>query len=187
MNSKLSHGWCFLADRDATYDFGFKLGQLLGEDEHKNLPRVIAAFGNLGAGKTSLAQGLARGIGVPRSTYVNSPTFAIHQAHQAELYHHLTYFHHLDLYRLEDEEELIHLGFEELLESGLTYIEWPQRAPSLFIGIKHLQVHLYHLDEWKSGEFTDQEDGRVIELRGSLEIMRCLSPVLSLSIVEKAN
>ena len=99
-------------------------------------PPIIAAEGDLGSGKTSLAQGIARGLGVPPNTYVNSPTFSILQTHQGQIP-----FHHIDLYRLYDEEELTFLGLDEIIQDGIAYIEWPQRAP-LFFQQAHLKFHL---------------------------------------------
>ena len=72
-------------------------------------------------------------MGVPRSHYVNSPTFSLLQTHPAE-----RLFHHIDLYRLENEEELDFLGFDELIEDGVAYVEWPERGPQLFTG-PHLE------------------------------------------------
>ena len=133
--------WTFIEGLEDTHSLGQEMGQCLLRSP--KVPRLIAAIGNVGAGKTSLAQGLARGLGVPQTVYVNSPTFALHQAHQGELL-----FHHLDLYRLADEEELLHLGFEDLFERGVCYIEWPQRAPSLFRSTPHFTLGLFHPDEW---------------------------------------
>ena len=175
--------WLFLADRDSTYRFGFELGQALLAT--KNSPKLLAALGNLGAGKTSLAQGLARGIGVAESVYVNSPTFAIHQSHLAHKPSgQLMYFHHLDLYRLGDEDDLVHLGLEELIETGISYVEWPQRAPFFFQAHPHLQVQLFHLDEWEHSDLSENEDGRVLCIKGSsaalTELVEKLSPSLDL-------
>ena len=154
--------WTLLVDREDTFEVGQRLGALLLDPQ---MPRVIAATGNLGAGKTSLAQGVARGLGVPSSVYVNSPTFALHQAHQGQLP-----FHHLDLYRLMDEEELTYLGFEEVLEHGVSYIEWPQRAPNLLAATPHLKIELFYFDEWTSDteDSSDPlpEDGRILRIRG---------------------
>ena len=164
--------WTLLTDRDDT----FVVGQFLGRRllERPELPRIIAAIGDLGAGKTSLAQGVARGLGVPSETYVNSPTFALHQVHQGQVA-----FHHLDLYRLMDEDELIHLGFEEVLDHGVSYIEWPQRAPNLIRTTPHFKAELFYLDEWThiSVQQTPDdlpEDGRILRITGSKKAIQVL-------------
>jgi tRNA threonylcarbamoyladenosine biosynthesis protein TsaE len=114
----------YLADLDATHAFG----ELLGRAAKAGL--VIAATGTLGAGKTSLAQGVARGLGVPSDHYVNSPTFAIMQVHPGRMP-----FYHIDLYRLGDADEVIGLGLDEVIGTdGLAYIEWPSRAPEVLPG-----------------------------------------------------
>ncbi len=170
--------WIFLEDRDATFTFGKKLGEALLSCQ--DCPRLLAAFGDLGAGKTSLAQGIARGVGVPDSVYVNSPTFAIHQAHQAHQSSGcITYFHHLDLYRLGDEDDLVHLGLEELIDTGISYVEWPQRAPYFFRAHPHIQIHLAHLDEWSYCELEKLEDGRVLVIKAKAEALAELLPLIS--------
>ena len=178
--------WMFLADREATYHFGYQLGAALLDT--KVCPKLLAALGDLGAGKTSLAQGLARGIGIPESVYVNSPTFAIHQAHQATSSSgECKYFHHLDLYRLGDEDELVHLGLEELIETGISYVEWPQRAPYFFKAHSHLQIQLFHLDEWSYSDLSQFEEGRVLTIKGETvalrELLKKLSPNFELKLI----
>jgi 8-oxo-dGTP diphosphatase len=132
---------------EALQTLGVALGQSLlsGVSSTHNgpllLPQLIAARGELGAGKTTLAQGIARGLGVPPSHYVNSPTFSLLQTHPAP-----RPFHHIDLYRLENEEELDFLGFDELIEDGVAYVEWPERGPQLFTG-PHLEVRLTYPSE----------------------------------------
>ena len=130
---------------EATWEYGDIIGQALLSlwmNQEIKLPHVIASQGELGSGKTSLAQGIARGLGVAHTTYVNSPTFAILQTHQGHIP-----FHHIDLYRLYDEEELTFLGLDDIIQDGIAYIEWPQRAP-LFFQQPHLQFNLkYPQDE----------------------------------------
>ncbi|MEZ4472125.1 MAG: tRNA (adenosine(37)-N6)-threonylcarbamoyltransferase complex ATPase subunit type 1 TsaE [bacterium] len=116
----MTEGW-FLADEDATRAAGEVLGRLLAEGD------VVAAVGDLGAGKTCFAQGVARGLAVRPGHYVNSPTFAILQSHPGRLP-----FHHIDLYRISDPDELLGLGLEDLLGvDGVGFVEWPGRAPEV--------------------------------------------------------
>ena len=161
--------WTFLPDQETTYQIGFAIGEAILADP--TYPQLIAAHGNLGAGKTSLAQGIARGVGVPQSAYVNSPTFAIHQTHPIPNQLRVKHFHHFDLYRLEDEEDLIHLGLEEVIEFGVSFIEWPQRAPHFFAAHNHLQAHLFHIDEWVHRDFSTFSDGRVLMLTAQREYL----------------
>jgi tRNA threonylcarbamoyladenosine biosynthesis protein TsaE len=84
---------------------------------------VISLSGDLGAGKTQLVKGLARGLGV--SERVHSPTFALVNQYDGGR---LTLIH-LDLYRLETREQIIGAGLEEFLcrPAGITAVEWGER------------------------------------------------------------
>lgn len=83
---------------------------------------VVALRGTLGAGKTRFAQSIAVAAGIDVAD-VTSPTFTIVQH-----YHGQRLIHHIDAYRLVDEDEFIELGGEELLESeAMVLIEWPDR------------------------------------------------------------
>jgi tRNA threonylcarbamoyladenosine biosynthesis protein TsaE len=84
---------------------------------------VIVLAGDLGAGKTTLTQGVARGLGVDGP--VVSPTFNLLVVHPGRLT-----LNHLDLYRLTREEELEDIDFHGTLESGgVSLIEWGDRFP----------------------------------------------------------
>lgn len=97
-----------------TWELAFHLGQLLRGGE------VLTLSGDLGAGKTTFTQGLARALGVERN--VNSPTFTLIKEYQGRKYT----LYHMDAYRLEDEDEA--LGFEEYFAAqGVCVIEWPQK------------------------------------------------------------
>ncbi len=95
---------------------------------------IICLDGDLGAGKTALTQEIAKGLEVPPSCYVTSPTFAILQEYPGRMP-----LYHMDFYRLSDETEIIDLGFEEFFYlRGLTVIEWPERAGSLIPALRLL-------------------------------------------------
>jgi tRNA threonylcarbamoyladenosine biosynthesis protein TsaE len=82
---------------------------------------VVALFGDLGAGKTTLTRGILRGLGFDGD--VASPTFPIVQPYDAlELP-----LCHVDLYRIEHPSELAELALEEALDGGALVIEWPER------------------------------------------------------------
>lgn len=100
---------------------------------------VFALSGDLGAGKTQLVKGIARGLGIPGR--IQSPTFALIQEHRdgrLPLYH-------LDLYRLRDTRDILGAGLEPYFapSDGVSVIEWFERwdgpQPTLFcpIGLQH--------------------------------------------------
>ena len=86
-------------------------------------PCVVALRGDLGAGKTTLAQAICRGYGV--TDPVTSPTYTLvheYAAPQSPVYH-------LDLYRLADESALTNIGWDEIVGApALVLVEWPERA-----------------------------------------------------------
>ena len=83
---------------------------------------VIALRGDLGAGKTHLAQGIADGLGLDGGA-VTSPTFALVQEHGDGA------LLHLDLYRVESDDQAARLGLGELLDGdAVALVEWPERA-----------------------------------------------------------
>ncbi|MGI9953487.1 tRNA (adenosine(37)-N6)-threonylcarbamoyltransferase complex ATPase subunit type 1 TsaE [Moorellaceae bacterium AZ2] len=105
----------FLKDSAATRNLGQALGRLLLPGD------VIILSGELGAGKTTLVQGLAEGLEV--AGRVTSPTFTLIQEYRGRCP-----LYHLDLYRLEDAEEIWDLGLEEYMKgSGVTVVEWGER------------------------------------------------------------
>lgn len=86
---------------------------------------VLLLTGDLGMGKTTLVRGLARGLGVPGG--VKSPTFALCLPHDGRLR-----LHHMDLYRIEDPDEFLELGLDEILSGeGVAVVEWGERLGDL--------------------------------------------------------
>ena len=98
----------------------------LGEKRASRLKAgdVVVLEGELGAGKSELARGIARGLGVTET--VTSPSFTIlnvYESGRCPLYH-------FDWYRLESEEELYELGMDEYLGGdGIAVVEWAERCP----------------------------------------------------------
>ncbi len=82
----------------------------------------IGLKGELGSGKTSFARALLRALGVNEDA--PSPTFTLVQSYDGPGFT----LHHLDLYRLNDENDLDELGWDDLLADGLVLAEWPERA-----------------------------------------------------------
>jgi tRNA threonylcarbamoyladenosine biosynthesis protein TsaE len=110
----------------------------------KNTP-ILLLKGNLGAGKTTLAQELIKRLGV--NAEVNSPTFNIvntyKDAEGKEVYH-------FDLYRLKHAEELDEIGFYEYIDSNRPcLIEWPEIAEES-LDLSHLELQIEHEPEGRS-------------------------------------
>lgn len=105
--------------REATVRFGEALAPLLRDGD------AVAMDGDLGAGKTAMAEGIARGLRVRGA--VSSPTFTLlvdHEAGPSGLP-----MHHFDAYRLADADEFLRLGFDEVLASGgVAVVEWASRV-----------------------------------------------------------
>jgi tRNA threonylcarbamoyladenosine biosynthesis protein TsaE len=100
-----------------------RIGEALGRTLQPG--DFIGLSGDLGAGKTVLARGIARGAGVPAEALVSSPTFAIVNAYRGGR---LPVFH-ADLYRVKDAEELYDAGFYDLVGGeGAMLVEWIDRV-----------------------------------------------------------
>ena len=117
---------------------GERLGQCLKPGD------IVLLFGDLGAGKTTLTQGLCHGLGISKSEYVRSPTFTLINEYKGTFP-----IFHIDLYRLDSFSEIEALGLEELLFSnGVSIIEWaeklfPKPNKILSLGIdEHIKIHI---------------------------------------------
>ncbi len=105
---------------EQTLEVGEHLGRLMPPGT------VLALQGDLGAGKTVLTKGIARGLGIDEDE-VTSPTYTLISAHEGRIP-----LYHMDLYRLSGPEEFEYLGADEIMESqGITVIEWSERAGDL--------------------------------------------------------
>ena len=128
---------------DETRALGAALAELVRPGD------VVVLAGDLGAGKTAFTQGVGLGLGV--ETRITSPTFTLAHVYEGRLT-----VHHLDVYRLDQLDEVLDLGLAELLdEGGLVVIEWGDAIlPVLPADL--LEVRL---------ELGDGDDDRTISLR----------------------
>jgi tRNA threonylcarbamoyladenosine biosynthesis protein TsaE len=120
---------------EETVALGARLGRLLAPGD------FIALKGELGAGKTQFAKGIAVGLEVDPDTPVTSPTYTILNIYQGRIP-----LYHFDLYRLQGPEEVADLGFEEYFSgAGACVVEWSERlaeeAP-----LEFLPVTLCHVE-----------------------------------------
>ena len=103
---------------EETLRLGKRLGACLRDGD------VVLLEGEMGAGKSVLSRGVARGMGIEGP--IPSPTFTIlnvHEGARGRLYH-------FDLYRLEGADALYELGLDEMIGAqGVTLVEWPSQAP----------------------------------------------------------
>jgi len=114
------------------------LGKRLGEIARPG--DVILLVGKLGAGKTCLTQGIARGLGI--DDYAASPSFVLVR----ELYGRLPLYH-MDFYRLDNIEEIAELGLDEYFYGrGVSVVEWAEKALSL-LPPENLLIEMEYIDE----------------------------------------
>ena len=101
----------------------------LGMKLARELPRhaAVLLIGNLGAGKTTLAKGIVKGLGAAEPEEVSSPTFTLIHEYGAP-----PRVYHVDLYRLDDVKAASRLGLDELFErEAVVLVEWGERFPAL--------------------------------------------------------
>jgi tRNA threonylcarbamoyladenosine biosynthesis protein TsaE len=104
----------------------------LGERLATALPSkcVVFLIGNLGAGKTTLAKGIVKGLGAASPDEVSSPTFTLIHEYSDRVYH-------VDLYRLDDPNAVTRLGLEELFDrDAVVLIEWGEKFPELMPALR---------------------------------------------------
>ncbi|MFH1753413.1 MAG: tRNA (adenosine(37)-N6)-threonylcarbamoyltransferase complex ATPase subunit type 1 TsaE [Candidatus Omnitrophota bacterium] len=102
---------------EETMRFGARLGRLIKKGD------CIALTGQLGAGKTTLVKGIAKGMGVKDPQHVNSPSFVILKEHKGKMP-----LYHFDVYRLNDPEEMDTVGYKDFFYGdGASVVEWADK------------------------------------------------------------
>ena len=144
---------------EQTQSLAEQLGRLLQPGD------VVALVGELGSGKTLFSQGLARGLEVPETFYIASPTFAIINEYPGRIP-----FYHLDLYRVSGRADFAELGLEEILfGQGAVAIEWAERLGG-DVPAERLEVRLSFLGEVQRNiafsAFGDRLEKRLATLIG---------------------
>ena len=124
----------YLSDESATLDLGAHLARALSSR------LIVYLRGELGAGKTTLARGVLRGLGY--AGRVKSPTFTLVEVYQLSS----LYLHHFDFYRFKDPNEWVDAGFRETLGADhVCLIEWPEKVGAL-LPAADLELTLEHED-----------------------------------------
>ena len=137
------------------------IGKIIGK--HLTHGDIVALIGELGTGKTSLTQGIARGLGVPEEYQITSPSFTL-----INEYHGRVTLYHFDLYRLKGPPDLEDVGYEEYISgNGVNVIEWADKIinilpdDTLFISLTYIN-----------------ENERELSITGKKEILEAISNVL---------
>lgn len=125
---------------DEMVEFGKVIGRHLFEGA------IIGLTGPLGAGKTTLARGIAAGLGLDEGYIVSSPTYTIMQNYPCGTLE----MCHLDLYRIEGIDGLDSTGYRDATGEGrVLIVEWPEKEPSV-LSSDHLVIDIGYIDEGRS-------------------------------------
>ncbi|MCD6093423.1 MAG: tRNA (adenosine(37)-N6)-threonylcarbamoyltransferase complex ATPase subunit type 1 TsaE [Candidatus Omnitrophica bacterium] len=108
---------------------------------------IVALFGELGSGKTTMIQGISWGLGVSKDIYVNSPSFVILKEYRGKFP-----IYHFDLYRLKDFSELTEIGYPDLLDNkGVVLIEWAEKIEKYLSEYIRIEMKYVSLNEREIG------------------------------------
>ena len=120
-----------------------KIAKLLAKELKGN--EVICLTGDLGGGKTTFVQGLALGLGIKEK--ITSPSFVLIRRYKTPA---ISYFYHIDCYRLKNPQEILDLGFEEILsrKNTIVVIEWADRIKKI-LPKKRLNIKFEYLGKNK--------------------------------------
>ncbi len=141
---------------DQTRQLGQRLGDLARPGD------VVLLVGSLGAGKTCLTQGIALGLGV--NDYTVSPSFVLMREYKGRLP-----LYHVDLYRLEQVEEVADLGLDDYLYGeGVCVVEWADRALNL-MPPEHLLIQLAYLSPRRRSIYLEPRGKRYNDLTNELK------------------
>ena len=127
----------------------------LGERLAAELPpkAVVLLIGNLGAGKTTLAKGIVKGLGAAQPDEVSSPTFTLIHEYSPSVYH-------IDLYRLDRIDQVATLGLDEIFDrTAVVLVEWGERFGKLMPD-ERAEIHLR----------ATGETSREIEVRSTIKV-----------------
>jgi len=117
--------------REATIKLGEKLARTLKGGQ------IVALIGELGSGKTTLTKGIAKGLGVKNSRYVNSPSFVIIKEYRGK-----KPLYHFDIFRLDSVKDLDTIGYEEYFYgNGICVVEWADKIKKL-LPKKYLEIKI---------------------------------------------
>lgn len=142
-----------------TMEIGRGIGQRLSAGD------VIALTGELGAGKTSLTQGIASGLGVSDRYQITSPTFTLVNEYPGRLR-----LYHVDVYRLAGSDDLLAMGYEDFFfGEGVTVIEWAEKIRDILPDESYL-ITMTYVDE----------NTRRIEISGNGQVLSALAKELNL-------
>ncbi|MDP3003936.1 MAG: tRNA (adenosine(37)-N6)-threonylcarbamoyltransferase complex ATPase subunit type 1 TsaE [Candidatus Azambacteria bacterium] len=132
---------------EKTKKAGMAFGQILGRKPLSNKAFIVALKGDLGSGKTTFIQGLAQGLKVKEN--ILSPTFVIQKDFSLQLKN-FKNFYHIDAYRLKNPEELLELGFKDLIDNpeNIIVIEWADKIKKL-LPREILRIEFKNLGESK--------------------------------------
>lgn len=120
-----------------TADYGQKLASTLTGGD------ILCLYGDLGAGKTTLVKGIARGLGIKDN--ITSPTFTLMNFYKGTN----TTLIHIDTYRLKNEQELVEIGALDYIgqPDTIAIIEWPEKIAGLLKNKKVINVIIDHQEE----------------------------------------
>ncbi|MBU5307984.1 tRNA (adenosine(37)-N6)-threonylcarbamoyltransferase complex ATPase subunit type 1 TsaE [Clostridioides mangenotii] len=142
----------YLKDDEATKSYGFKLGGLVKKGN------IICLLGDLGAGKTTLTQSFAKGLGV--DDYVTSPTFTIVNEYDGRIP-----LYHFDVYRIGSSDEMYDIGYDEYINSdGVCIIEWANLIEDV-LPEEYLSIELKYVEDGREMILTPkgEEYIRIVE------------------------